>query len=65
MMSIISQPLFSALPQMTQAEWHKLAHLAHQTNSCHTKRLLFNGDKQTKIDRPIVTLEDKVMKVAQ
>ena len=29
------------------------------------KRLLFNDDKQTKIGRPIETLEDKVIKAAQ
>ena len=42
-----------------------LAHLARQSNSCLTKRLLFNDDKQTKIGRPIETLEDKVIKAAQ
>ena len=42
-----------------------LAHLALQPNSCLTKRLLFNDDKETKIGRPVETLEDKVKKAAQ
>ena len=42
-----------------------LGHLARQSNSFLTKRLLFNDDKHTKVGRPIETLEDKVMKNAQ
>ena len=42
-----------------------LGHLARQSNSCLTKRLLFNDDRHTRVGRPIETLEDKVMKNEQ
>ena len=39
-----------------------LGHLVRQSNKCLTKKLLFNDNKRTKAGRPIVTLEDRVLK---
>ena len=38
-----------------------LGHLARQSNTCQTKRLLFNTNKRTKPGRPYALLEDKVL----
>ena len=38
-----------------------VGHLACQSNTCQTKRLLFNNDKRPKRGRPYASLEDKVL----